>query len=127
LAPPEIVSPDTARVLDLLTTIMVVVIFSNMQAARIVSTRIVYSESAFAELVLWLLPRPLSGYTHNYKYRLASVVQGKCVLRYDNETGKGDHRHVDGKESAYGFTTPEQLIADFQEDIERWQDENRNA
>jgi hypothetical protein len=48
-------------------------------------------------------------------------------LRYDNEIGKGDHRHFAGKESAYAFTTPEQLIADFQKDIARWNHENRNA
>jgi len=54
-------------------------------------------------------------------------LRGECVLRYDNETGKGDHRHFDGKESAYMFTTPEQLIADFQNDIERWNHENRNS
>ena len=25
-------------------------------------------------------------------------VDGECVLRFDNETGKGDHRHFGGKE-----------------------------
>jgi hypothetical protein len=98
-----------------------------MKAVQLVSTRIAYSESAFAELVLWRLPKPVEGSVHGFKYRLAYVVHGVCVLRYDNEAGKGDHRHVDGTERAYAFTTPEQLIADFQRDIERWNDENRNA
>lgn len=98
-----------------------------MKAVQLVSTRIAYSESAFAELVLWRLPKPIEGSVHGFKYRLAYVVHGVCVLRYDNEAGKGDHRHVDGTERAYAFTTPEQLIADFQRDIERWNDENRNA
>ena len=98
-----------------------------MKAVQLVSTRIAYSESAFAELVLWRLPKPVEGSTHGFKYRLAYVVHGGCVLRYDNETGKGDHRHVSGTERPYAFTTPEQLIADFQRDIERWNDENRNA
>lgn len=98
-----------------------------MKAVQLVSTRIAYSESAFAELVLWLLPKPVEGSIHGFKYRLAYVVHGVCVLRYDNEAGKGDHRHVDGTERAYAFTTPEQLIADFQRDIERWNDENRDA
>ena len=100
---------------------------SNMKAVRLVSTRIPYSESAFAELVLWRLPRPAGGSAHPFKYRLAYVVRGECVLRYDNETGKGDHRHVGGIERAYAFTTPEKLIVDFQHDIERWNDENRNS
>ena len=50
-----------------------------------------------------------------------------CVVRYDNETGKGDHRHFGNKESTYRFTTPDQLIADFQHDIARWDRENRDS
>lgn len=98
-----------------------------MKADQLVSTRISYSESAFAELVLWRLPEPVDGSAHGFKYRLAYVVRGECVLRYDNEVGKGDHPHVCGIESAYVFTTPEQLIADFQRDIERWNNENRDS
>jgi len=99
---------------------------SNMKAVELICTRIAYSESAFAELVLWRLPKPLEGSLHGFKYRLAYIVRGESVLRYDNEVGKGDHRHFAGKESAYVFTTPEQLIADFQNDIARWSHENRN-
>lgn len=98
-----------------------------MKAVQLVSTRIVYSEDAFAELVLWRLPKPLEGSAHGFKYRFAYVVRGECVLRYDNEVGKGDHRHFGGTESDYRFTTPEQLIADFQRDIERWNHENSDA
>jgi hypothetical protein len=98
-----------------------------MKAVELVSTRIPYSEFAFAELVLWRLPTPVEGSLHRFKYRLVYVVRGKCVLRYDNEVGKGDHRYFGGKESAYAFSTPEQLIADFQKDIARWNDENRNS
>jgi hypothetical protein len=100
---------------------------SNMKAVQLVSTRIAYSESSFAELVLWRLPKPVEGSVHGFKYRLAYVVRGECVLRYDNEVGKGDHRHFGQTESDYSFTTPDQLIADFQRDIERWNDENSNA
>jgi hypothetical protein len=92
-------------------------IISNMNASELIRTRIAYSEMAFAELVF-------EGSLHGFKYRLAYIVRGKCVLRYDNEVGKGDHRHFDGKESTYVFTTPDQLIADFQNDIARWNHEN---
>ena len=98
-----------------------------MKAVQLVDTRIVYSELAFAELVLWRLPKPLKGSAHAFKYRLAYVVHGECVLRYDNEVGKGDHRHFGEKESAYAFTTPDKLIADFQKDIARWNHENSNS
>ncbi|MDP1681499.1 MAG: DUF6516 family protein [Burkholderiales bacterium] len=98
-----------------------------MKAVQLARTRIVYSETAFAELVLWQIPQSVAGSAHTFKYRLAYVVRGECVLRYDNEAGKGDHRHVDGKESRYAFTSPDQLIADFQRDIARWNDENHNS
>jgi hypothetical protein len=98
-----------------------------MKATLLLDTRVVYAEAAFAELVLWQLRAPLPGSSHSYKYRLAYVVRGECVLRYDNETGKGDHRHYGAKESRYVFTTPEKLIADFQRDIARWNHENRDA
>jgi len=98
-----------------------------MRAVQLVRSRIVYSERAFAELVLWQVPRPVTGAVHQFKYRLAYVVDGICVLRYDNEAGKGDHRHFDGRQSNYGFTTLDRLIADFQRDIARWNNENRDS
>lgn len=98
-----------------------------MKAVELVRTRVVYTESAFAELVLWRVPTPVPGSTHAFKYRLAYVVDDVCVLRYDNEVGKGDHRHFGGKQSTYAFSTPDVLIADFQRDIARWNRENRNS
>jgi hypothetical protein len=98
-----------------------------MQAVLLVRTRIVYSDTAFAELVLWRVPKPVAGSDHLFKYRLAYVVDEVCVLRYDNEADKGDHRHFSGRESAYRFTTPERLLADFERDITRWNNENRDA
>ncbi len=107
-----------------MTTGLGVGILSNMKAVELVRTRIVYSEEAFAELVLWQLPEALPRSSHRFKYRLAYVVRGVCVLRYDNESGKGDHRHFAGRETAYTFINPDRLIAAFQADIARWNHEN---
>ncbi len=98
-----------------------------MKAIELIRTRIIYSETAFVEMVLWQVPKPVAGSSHEFKYRLAYVVDNSCVIRYDNETGKGDHRHFGNKENVYKFTTPDQLIADFQRDIKRWTHENRDA
>ena len=98
-----------------------------MRAVELVRSRIVYAEDAFAELVLWRLAQPLAGSMHRYKYRLAYVVEDVSVLRYDNESEKGDHRHDGSAERPYSFSTPETLIADFLRDIERWNHENRHA
>ena len=69
----------------------------------------------------WRLPQALPGSVHPFKYRLAYVVEGVCVLRYDNEAGKGDHRHLGEVETAYRFTTIDQLIDDFWHDVETTQ------
>jgi Family of unknown function (DUF6516) len=98
-----------------------------MKATLIARTRIVYTTDSFAELVLWQVPNPVFGSTHAFKYRLAYVVEAVCVVRYDNEIGKGDHRHFGTAESAYQFSTPEKLLADFQTYIARWNDENSHS
>lgn len=90
-----------------------------MKAKALIDTRIVYAENAFAELVLWQLPHALAGSTHGFKYRLAYVVAGECVIRYDNEAGKGDHRHIGNRESSYAFVDVETLLGDFQRDIRK--------
>ena len=89
--------------------------------------RIVYSTRAFADLILWRVPNPVSGSVHEFKYRLAYVIDELCVVRYDNEVGKGDHRHFGATENAYRFRTPERLMVDFRNDVARWNDENSSS
>jgi len=50
-------------------------------------------------------------------HRLALVVDGVCVMRYDNEFGKGDHKHLGDQEVSYCFTTLDQRVDDFWADI----------
>ena len=72
------------------------------------------------EVVIWHLSEPLPGSTHPYKYRLYyGQSDGSCIIRYDNERGKGDHRHVAGNEEPYPFSTLRKLVEDFEADIER--------
>jgi hypothetical protein len=67
------------------------------------------------EMVLWQLPRASPDRPHGLKYRLYLGRAGKPLVRYDNEAGKGDHRHVgpDETEQPYSFATVEQLLEDF--------------
>ena len=97
---------------------------SNMKGVLLLRRRVVVATDAFAEVVVWQVPEPVPPSTHPFKYRLAYVVAGQCVLRYDNERGKGDHRHIGESEEPYEFSTPRSLVADFGADIERWNDEN---
>lgn len=82
--------------------------------------------SIIAELVIWELPAPVRGSIHKFKYRLALIADGVCVLRYDNEAGKGDHRHIGNREFAYDFVDVDQLEVDFWEDAQRWLATSRN-
>jgi hypothetical protein len=88
-----------------------------MKAELLLDERHVLAEDAFAELVVWRLPRPTRGSKHRYKYRLALIEKGLCVLRYDNEPGKGDHRHTDSREFAYEFVSLNKLIDDFRAEV----------
>ncbi len=91
-----------------------------MKATPLLHERRVVAEDAFVELVVWQVPSPVPGSVHAFKYRLAYVVNGVCVLRYDNEASKGDHRHLGEEQTPYAFTTPAQLLADFWNDVDRW-------
>ena len=90
-----------------------------MQAELMMRERRVL-EAGFIEVVVWRLPQPLSGSAHSLKYRLAYVVDSECVLRYDNEAGKGDHRHVGTKEMRYVFVSVDRLLDDFLADVAAW-------
>jgi hypothetical protein len=92
-----------------------------MKAEPLLNERHQLGAGSFVELRIWRVPRPVQGSAHDLKYALAYVVDGVCVLRYDNEAGKGDHRHVGAVQTAYAFTTPAALLADFWKDVDQWQ------
>lgn len=72
------------------------------------------------------MPRTVPGSAHDLKYSLALIAARRCVLRYDNEAGKGDHRHVeDGSEAPYEFRDSDTLVEDFWLEVDRWLATNR--
>jgi len=76
--------------------------------------------SRIIEVVVWQLSEALPGSAHSYKYRLFyGMTDGTCLVRYDNERGKGDHRHVGTVEEPYQFITLRRLIEEFEADCER--------
>ena len=91
-----------------------------MRARLLFRQKFIYSDGAIREMVLWQLPQASKDRPHGLKYRLYyGLADGTCVVRYDNETGKGDHRHGDMREESYRFTDVETLVADFLSDIAR--------
>ncbi len=91
-----------------------------MSARLLLRERRIVGEDRFAEVVIWHVPGPVRGSDHAYKYSLAFVVGGVCVLRFDNEAGKGDHKHLGEAEVAYEFATLPQLVTDFWDAVEAW-------
>lgn len=92
-----------------------------MFAVLLLRERIVLSPTAFVEVVVWQVPQPVPASSHRFKYRLALVSEEACVLRYDNEAGKGDHKHIGEREVPYVFVDLVQLQGDFWADVEAWQ------
>jgi len=72
------------------------------------------------QIVVWQVPAPVPPSTHPFKYRLVYIVAEQRVVGYDNERGKGDHKHLGAQERPYTFSTVAQLVADFWEDVRRW-------
>ncbi len=91
-----------------------------MKAISLLRERFAVSDSAFVEIAVWEVPKPVRGSHHRFKYRLALVAQDKCVLRYDNEAGKGNHKHVGESEVPYEFVDLRRLETDFFEDVRQW-------
>lgn len=92
-----------------------------MEAVLLARAKEIRDDGSIVEIVVWELPEPLPPSQHRYKYRLYFGVAGVSRVRYVNERGKGDHRHVGDREEDYLFTSVEQLLADFQSDVERWE------
>jgi len=89
-----------------------------MASTRIVHTKEVQDDGSIIEIVVWLLDSPVLECEHLYKYRLFYRSPTNYIIRYDNERGKGDHRHLGDIENPYHFVSIPQLIAHFQQDIE---------
>jgi Family of unknown function (DUF6516) len=71
------------------------------------------------EQVVWLLDKPVAGCHHQFKYRLYfGTEDGRCLVRYDNERGKGDHKHLIGIEHLYTFTSLKSVFTDFVTDVD---------
>ncbi len=88
-----------------------------MAAKLLQRSRFIYADGALREMVLWEIPRT-SHHPFGLKYRLYyGNAEGRSVIRYDNERGKGDHRHHGDMEEQYTFHDVETLVADFLNDI----------
>jgi hypothetical protein len=87
------------------------------RAERLFHQRIDYDDGSIVEMVLWRTPTPVPPTAHGLKYSLFYGRRGVRDVGYDNERGKGDHRHFQGVETPYRFVSVEKLMEDFWADV----------
>lgn len=90
-----------------------------MPAKRIFYDKMQTPDGGIIEMVIWQLDSPVSASRHQLKYSLFYGREGERIVGYDNERGKGDHKHIQGQEFPYRFAGPEKLIEDFLSDVRR--------
>lgn len=90
--------------------------YISMKATKLFHSKDKYGRGLI-EIVIWKTPKPVTPSDHFYKYSLVYIVDGVRVVGYDNEKGKGDHKHLYGQEENYEFISTQQLVADFMGDV----------
>ncbi len=93
--------------------------YNNPRKARIHTfIKEIFLDGSVLSIVVWQLPEPTEERPHGYKYRLNySAANGQTRVRFDNELGKGNHKHIGDIEEIYEFQSIEKLFSDFFNEI----------
>jgi hypothetical protein len=94
-----------------------------MKAVRIFYDKTVLHDGAIDQMHIWQLPRSTSERPHGLKYILFYGGPDGRLVGYDNESGKGDHKHIRDVETRYKFIDVETMLADFLADVKRMRNE----
>lgn len=95
-----------------------------MKARLLFRDRYLFDDGAILEMTIWQVPESVAASTHRLKYSLFYGYPGRRVIGYDNERGKGDHRHLGDRQIDYRFASVEQLVADFLADVRHMREGN---
>ncbi|NJM31227.1 MAG: hypothetical protein HC855_15070 [Rhizobiales bacterium] len=98
-----------------------------MSAVLLYDQQFQLNEDEFVEIVIWQLDAPVPGSKHVYKYRMAFMHKDECVMRMDNERGKGDHLHRGSRQYPYVFKSILDLDTDFWTEVWKWQEKNARS
>jgi hypothetical protein len=93
------------------------------KAELIVSARNEYVDGTLLAIRVWLVSSPVPPASHRFKYSFYYGRKGARLVLFDNERGKGDHKHIREVETPYVFESVEKLTADFMEAVRAIQDE----
>ncbi|WP_025119044.1 MULTISPECIES: DUF6516 family protein [unclassified Serratia (in: enterobacteria)] len=96
-----------------------------MPSQLVFQDRITLTDTEFVQMVIWFVEPSVRASVHHYKYRFAYVKDGICRLRYDNEAGKGDHKHLGDKQQPIKFTSPKALIRSFFDEVAQLREDKR--
>ena len=107
--------------LAILTTPVIVGKIANMKAKAqlLMRQKDLNLRGEILEMVVWKVPEPVPPSAHRFKYRLVYIRDGRRIVGFDNERGKGDHMHVENMEFPYTFRTMQQLLEDFLAQVEK--------
>ncbi|WP_242475291.1 toxin-antitoxin system TumE family protein [Thiohalocapsa halophila] len=97
-------------------------ITSMAKAEKLLHRRQTY-RGGLIEMVIWRLPERSESWPHGLKYRLVYIRDRARVIGYDNERGKGDHKHLGEREAPYHFTDVRTLLRDFWADVRSLDDD----
>lgn len=80
---------------------------------------LVFPDGYIVRMRVWEVPEPVPPSEHRFKYSLFYGRPGERIVLYDNERGKGDHRHYGARQEDYEFRDVDSLVADFLADVRR--------
>jgi len=101
-------------------TLHVIIWCGGVPKARKLAERMqLYEDGHILRIRIWEVAEPVPPSSHRLKYSLFYGRAGERLVLYDNERGKGDHRHYGEHEEPNEFESIESLIGDFVADVRR--------
>ena len=99
----------------------------HIGAKRLWSFKHIDEAKGREEHKVWEVPRDMKN-PDGIRYRLVYIQAGQKTpaVLYDNHYPKGHHKHINGREIAYEFSGLENLIRDFERDVEAFDENARN-
>ena len=89
-----------------------------MRAIKKYDKYLKYSKGNIKQVKVWEFPKTKKQ-PEGIKYHFAYIHNGKRVLGYDNEIGKGHHKHLFGKETKIIFKGIKELYNQFIKEVKQ--------
>ena len=90
----------------------------SMKAGLLLNEKTVFEDGSILEVPIWSVPQPVPPATHASKCSLFFGRPNQRLAGFDNDRGKGDHKHIPGIETPYAFVSIHQLLQDFRVEVE---------